>query len=147
MNPSNDPFTLYVNPTSFAFAFVSSSSDTNGESSIYTFSITLNIDTPTGTTLQVVLPPELQFDSSMPFLCNGTLEMVGDIPCFYRNGRSINIVLMRESHSLLMFKNGTTLGFTLGYIFNSFSLAPTGSFGLSTFTLSGNQGTEYIYIN
>ena len=54
---------------------------------------------------------------------------------------------MPESHPLFVFKNGTTIGFTLGYIFNSFSLAPTGSFGLSTFTLAGNQGTEYIYIN
>jgi hypothetical protein len=83
----------------------------------------------------------------MPFLCNGTLEIDGSVPCYYRNGRSINIVLMPESRSTLILKNGTTIGFTLGYIFNSFSLVPTGSFGLSTFTLAGNQGTEYIYIN
>lgn len=54
---------------------------------------------------------------------------------------------MPDLSSKFVFKNGTTIGFTLGHIFNSFSLAPTGSFGLSTFTLAGNQGTEYIYIN
>lgn len=51
MNPTNDPFTLYVFPTSFAFVFITSNSSQNGDSSIYDFSITLNIDTPSGTTL------------------------------------------------------------------------------------------------
>lgn len=56
MNPSNNPFTLYVNPSYFAFAFVQSSSVQNGASSIYTFSITLNVDTPAGAYLLITLP-------------------------------------------------------------------------------------------
>ena len=76
-NPPNNTLTISVNPSDFAFSFVSSQSDVNGVSSIYNFSLTLSVDTPQGATLSVLLPDVINFDTTMPFFCLGTTGFSG----------------------------------------------------------------------
>lgn len=44
--PTENTVTTFVRASDFAFSFVQSSSDVNGASSMYNFSITLSVDTP-----------------------------------------------------------------------------------------------------
>jgi hypothetical protein len=56
--------TVSVRPSDFSHSFISSSSEVNGESSIYSLSITLSVDTPVLAVLEIQMPTELEFDYS-----------------------------------------------------------------------------------
>jgi hypothetical protein len=57
-------FTKIMTASDFAFNFVSSDSGVNGESSLYSISVTLSVNTPIGSICEVKLPPEVSFDKS-----------------------------------------------------------------------------------
>jgi hypothetical protein len=62
--PEQYSYTKKVEPSDFAFSFVSSSSPVNGASSTYSVSLTLSVDTPINSIARVTLPEELKFDTS-----------------------------------------------------------------------------------
>jgi hypothetical protein len=68
-------FTLSVGPSDFAYVQVQSSSPQNGVSSMMEFSITLGVDTPAGSILNLVKPDDLIWDESKPFTCTGTMNI------------------------------------------------------------------------
>ena len=71
-SPTIFSYSMQVEPSDFAFCFVSSSSPVNGASSTYSVSLTLSVDTPINSIARVTLPNELKFDTSSKFFCKGT---------------------------------------------------------------------------
>jgi len=105
------------------------------------FSITLGVDTPAGTILNLVKPDDLVWDESKPFECRGAMNIQGGLMCYKRNGISLNIVMMPvASNRVNTFVNGTTIQISIGYIFNPISLARSGSWQIRTYNPS-NIGT------
>lgn len=72
-------FTLLPNP--FAYAGVFSSSPFNGDSSIFTFTLTLSIDTPIGAYFLIYPPDDILFDYDKPFYCKALLNLNVSISC------------------------------------------------------------------
>lgn len=74
------------------------------------FSITLGVDTPAGSILNLVKPDDLVWDDSKPFNCSGQMNIQGGLMCYKRNGISLNIVMMPDNKNRInTFVNGTTI--------------------------------------
>jgi hypothetical protein len=86
-------FTMEMSASNFAFSFVSSDSPVNGESSLYSLSLTLSVDTPIGSVCEVTLPPEVSFDETSEFVCRGTYNLAEELACDFNNDRNFKITL------------------------------------------------------
>ena len=140
----------FVRPSPFAFAFVQSGSQINGVSSIYTFSLTIGVDTPASTPITVYLPEELEFDESKDFVCKGILELTEEIACTGYPNKAIQFRLSRNSETdpeedIGVYRNGTTIQFEIGHIKNHLSLKPTGSFKVKSSIRRASTVYEYNY--
>ena len=137
-----------MTPAPFAFAGVASSSPINGQSSYYTFTLTLSVDTDIGAMIQITPPDDVIFDNSNPFLCMGVMNTNYTLNCKNRNSKTFFIRMDSNDHSLNTYNmtNGTTLIIMLGPFINPLSFMPSGSFQVTTFETSSN-GIVYYYIN
>jgi hypothetical protein len=126
-----------VRPSPFAFAYVQSSSPINGVSAIYTVSLTIAVDTPASTPININLPEQLEFDETLPFVCRGTLELIESLPCIGEYRNVIEIRLTRENSINAerqgIYSNGTTVQFEVGHLKNHLSLAPTDTFKVKSY--------------
>ena len=56
---------------------VTSDSNVNGASALYTFTVTFSVDTEVNSLIMVTVPPEIEYDSSRNFTCRGLLGLIG----------------------------------------------------------------------
>jgi hypothetical protein len=66
-----------MHPSSFQFASVTSSSPVNGFSSLYTFTLTLGVDTEVNSLIMINVPDQIRYDNSKNFTCRGLMNLVG----------------------------------------------------------------------
>jgi hypothetical protein len=137
-----------MRPSPFQFAQVTSSSPVTGASAIYTFTMSLSVDTEVNSLIMIHVPEEIQYDSSKNFLCRGLLNLLGkQIRCEAQNpGKVFTVAVWSDLRNQPFISNGTTISFELGHFINPRSFQPSSSFILSTFVTS-NSNTRYNYIN
>lgn len=139
---------LQMVPQPFEFAVVSSSSPVNGQSALYTFTLTFSVDTPIGSYIQVTLPSEVTLDSSKPLVCQGVLNLNKTFGggCVLKNDRVFVFAIGSDKYNVTQIGNGTSVSFQLGYFFNPVSSEQSGPFQVQTFETSSSN-TQYYYIN
>ena len=124
-----------MDPAPFSYAYVQSSSSFNGDSSLFTFTVTISVDSPIGTIMNIIPPTDLVFDDSKEFFCNMTQNMKIFSCNKMEDGLTeyIQMILYGDSNDQQNITNGTTISFEIGNIFNPESLKESNSFNITTF--------------
>ena len=58
-----------MQPSPFQYAMISKNSSVTGESTIYTFTLTLAVDTFIDSNIEVRVPDDIVYDTSKPIVC------------------------------------------------------------------------------
>jgi hypothetical protein len=87
-----------MRPSPFQFAQITSSSPVNGASSLYTFTLSLGVDTEVNSLIMIHVPEEIQYDSSKKFMCRGLLNLLGkQIRCEFLNpGKVLTVTVWSD---------------------------------------------------
>ena len=141
-----------MKPSGFQYAMVTSGSLMNGVSALYTFTLTLGVDTEINSVIEVQVPMnqlidnQIVFDKTKPMNCTGLLNLRGRIRCSNKNDEIFLIEVFGSEKNVSFISNGTSVSFQLGYFKNPLSLRESQSFIVSTF-ITSDTSTNYYYYN
>lgn len=80
---------------------VSSSSPLVGASSVYTFTLTLSVDTDVNSVIMINLPPEIDVDTAKPIACQGLLSLAGsNLRCTNKNGKQLLVYVWGQGRGV-----------------------------------------------
>ena len=81
---------MQMTPSPFLYSEVTSNSPLVGASAIYTFTLTLSVDTDVNSVIMITLPPEIQVDTSRNLTCFGLLSLAGsNLRCTNKNNKQL----------------------------------------------------------
>eukprot|EP00347_Sterkiella_histriomuscorum_P020194 403338738 len=142
----SDTQTFRMQPSPFQYAMISKNSSVTGESTIYTFTLTLAVDTFIDSNIEVRVPDDIVYDTSKPLVCQGVLNLNKSFACLNKNNKVFVLSIRSDKNNVTFISNGTSVSFNLGYFFNPISLKESNSFQVVTYETS-NSNTNYYYIN
>mmetsp|Transcript_22946 Transcript_22946/g.22275 ORF Transcript_22946/g.22275 Transcript_22946/m.22275 type:complete len:123 (+) Transcript_22946:2253-2621(+) len=120
---------------------VSSSSTLPSQSSQFTFTLTISVDTPIGATLILLLPPQISVDSSMETNCYGQMNLALTTSCYQLNETAFSFELRGNNVNDEVIGNGTTVSVVIENLINPISMEQSDSFTIYTYVI-GREGSS-----